>query len=122
MTKTKDLTNFCFVLPHRRSTTVSLETRNPGDKLIDPNGKHARPNRSSGFPTTVFFKKTVNSLDRDSRPINRNGKAARGAVHIIIWISAAHLPGTSNVAADKASRAFCDQTEWKLDETIFANI
>lgn len=24
------------------------------------------------------------------------------------WISAAHLPGTSNVAADKASCVFCD--------------
>ena len=35
-----------------------------------------------------------------------------------LWLSAAHLPGTSNVAADKASRLFCDQTEWKLDETI----
>ena len=28
-----------------------------------------------------------------------------------LWISAAHLPGTSNVAADKASLVFCDQTE-----------
>ena len=39
-----------------------------------------------------------------------------------LWLSAAHLPGTSNVAADKASRVFCDQTEWKLDETIFESI
>ena len=39
-----------------------------------------------------------------------------------LWLSAAHLPGSSNVAADKASRVFCDQTEWKLDETIFASI
>ena len=39
-----------------------------------------------------------------------------------LWISAAHLPGTSNVAADKASHVFCDQTEWKLDETIFESI
>ena len=36
-----------------------------------------------------------------------------------LWLSAAHLPGTSNAAADRASRVFCDQTEWKLDETIF---
>ena len=39
-----------------------------------------------------------------------------------LWISAAHLPGTSYVAADKASHVFCDQTEWKLHETIFASI
>ena len=39
-----------------------------------------------------------------------------------LWISAAHLPGISNEAADKASRVFCDQTEWKRDETIFESI
>ncbi|XP_068716794.1 uncharacterized protein [Montipora capricornis] len=54
-----------------------------------------------------------NSLAREiwCRCIDRN-----------LWLSAAPLPGTSNVAADKASRVFCDQTEWKLDETIFASI
>ena len=30
-----------------------------------------------------IFQKTVNGLDGDSRPINRNGKAARGTVHIL---------------------------------------
>ena len=32
------------------------------------------------------------------------------------------MPGTSNAAADRTSRVFCDQTEWKLDETIFESI
>ena len=45
-----------------------------------------------------------------------------GCIDRNLWISAAHLPGTSNVAAGKVSRVFCDQTEWKLDETIFASI
>ena len=36
-----------------------------------------------------------------------------------LWISPAYWPGSSNVAAQKASRVFCDQTIWKLDETIF---
>ena len=30
-----------------------------------------------------IFQKTVNGLDGDSRPINRNGKAAQGTVHIL---------------------------------------
>ena len=32
-----------------------------------------------------------------------------------LWISAAYLLGSSNMAADKASHVFCDKTEWKLD-------
>ena len=28
-----------------------------------------------------------------------------------LWLSAAHLPGTSNIAGDKPSSVFCDQTE-----------
>ena len=39
-----------------------------------------------------------------------------------IWLSAAHLPGSQNVQADRASRIFHDQTEWKLDPDIFHRI
>lgn len=39
-----------------------------------------------------------------------------------IWLSAAHLPGKCNTAADKASRIFHDHTEWKLDSNIFVSI
>lgn len=39
-----------------------------------------------------------------------------------IWISISHIPGVDNTIADKASRVFNDQTEWKLDETIFTHI
>lgn len=36
-----------------------------------------------------------------------------------IWVSAGHIPGVSNVTADRASRNFNDRTEWKLDSRIF---
>ena len=39
-----------------------------------------------------------------------------------IWLSAAHLPGKCNTSADKASRIFHDQTEWKLDSNIYVSI
>ena len=39
-----------------------------------------------------------------------------------IWLAAAHLPGKCNTAADKASRIFHDQTEWKLDSNIYVSI
>ena len=39
-----------------------------------------------------------------------------------IWISAAHIPGTSNIVADNCSRSFNDSTEWKLDPKVFGKI
>jgi hypothetical protein len=36
-----------------------------------------------------------------------------------IWVSACHIAGTANVAADEASRVFNDRIEWKLDPDIF---
>ena len=39
-----------------------------------------------------------------------------------IWLSAAHLPGKRNTAADKVSRHFYDNTEWKLDPNIYVSI
>ena len=36
-----------------------------------------------------------------------------------IWLTACHLPGSLNVEADKASRTFHDQTEWKLDVKLY---
>ena len=39
-----------------------------------------------------------------------------------VWLSAAHLPGIKNVAADKASRVLFDNTEWMLNREIFRKI
>ena len=39
-----------------------------------------------------------------------------------LWISAAYIPGKSNITADKASRKFNDAIEWKLDTNVFNNI
>jgi len=39
-----------------------------------------------------------------------------------IWLSACHIPGTQNVAADQASRVFNDRTEWMLDGRVFKEI
>ena len=39
-----------------------------------------------------------------------------------IWLSCSHIPGKSNIEADKKSRLFNDQTEWKLKDTIFLKI
>ena len=39
-----------------------------------------------------------------------------------IWLTASHIPGKPNVVADKASRAFDDSTEWKLDANIFQKL
>ena len=39
-----------------------------------------------------------------------------------IWISAAHIPGVLNVEADKKSRLFSDQTEWKLLPEVFREV
>ena len=39
-----------------------------------------------------------------------------------IWLTAFHIPGVYNVVADKRSREFQDQTEWKLNGTVFREI
>ena len=39
-----------------------------------------------------------------------------------IWLSATHIPGVTNVEADRASRKFNDNTEWKLDQIVFDQI
>lgn len=39
-----------------------------------------------------------------------------------IWLSAAHLPGSLNVKADRQSRLEHDNTEWKLDIHVFRQI
>ena len=39
-----------------------------------------------------------------------------------IWLSATHIPGISNVEADKASRKFDDRTECMLDSCVFQRI
>ena len=40
----------------------------------------------------------------------------------IIWQSATHIPGITNVEADSASRKFKDSSEWKLDPSVFERI
>ena len=39
-----------------------------------------------------------------------------------IWVSASHVPGKSNILADKASRQFHDNTEWMLRPDLFLSI
>ena len=39
-----------------------------------------------------------------------------------LWITACHIPGVTNQAADTASRAFNDRTEWMIDKIIFEKI
>ena len=36
-----------------------------------------------------------------------------------IWLSACHLPGAMNVVADRESRVFHKETEWKLNAQVF---
>ena len=39
-----------------------------------------------------------------------------------IWVSAAHIPGSENVVADKNSRIFERSSEWKLRESVCKHI
>ena len=39
-----------------------------------------------------------------------------------IWLSATHLPGVANVQADYLSRTDHDNTEWRLDPSVFVDI
>ena len=39
-----------------------------------------------------------------------------------LWLSAAHIPGTVNIEADKQSRILEDATEWKLYPAVFKKI
>lgn len=39
-----------------------------------------------------------------------------------IWLTCTHIPGTSNTKADKKSREFSDQLEWKLDHKVFEKL
>ena len=38
------------------------------------------------------------------------------------WISAAHIPGTKNIVADRESRQFHDAAEWMLQDSVFKYI
>ena len=40
----------------------------------------------------------------------------------LVWLSAAYIPGTVNIEADKQSRVLEDATEWKLNPALFQNI
>ena len=39
-----------------------------------------------------------------------------------IWPTTSHIPGKLNVIADKASRAFDDSKEWKLDAAVYVQL
>ena len=39
-----------------------------------------------------------------------------------IWVSATHIPGSTNVEADHESRVFHDNTEWALRPTMFQHL
>ena len=44
------------------------------------------------------------------------------ALHAGCWITAKHIPGTSNTIADLASRQFTSHSEWTLDRDVFDQI
>lgn len=39
-----------------------------------------------------------------------------------VWLSAAHIPGCENTAADRESRKLRDETEWMLNKSVFDTI
>ncbi len=39
-----------------------------------------------------------------------------------VWVSAAHIPGSTNVEADRESRQFNDNIEWMLNPKIFLEV
>ena len=39
-----------------------------------------------------------------------------------MWLTAAHIPGTKNVEADRESRVFSDNKEWMIRPDIFRKI
>ena len=39
-----------------------------------------------------------------------------------IYLTAAHIPGKTNIQADQASRLFNDRTEWQLDKSVFKKL
>ena len=43
-------------------------------------------------------------------------------IELDIWLTCAHVAGSDNVEADRASRSFNDNLEWKLNEQVFENI
>ena len=43
-------------------------------------------------------------------------------LHAGCWITAKHIPGTSNTIADLASRQFTGYSEWTLDRDVFHQI
>ena len=44
------------------------------------------------------------------------------AIHQDSWISAVHIPGTTNLEADEQSRNFSDKHEWALNNHVFKDI
>ena len=44
------------------------------------------------------------------------------AAEVGIWISVAHIPGSDNILADKASRVFHNPTEWSLDNEVYLRV
>ena len=39
-----------------------------------------------------------------------------------IWVTAAHIPGAHNIVADKQSRKFQEEHEWRLSKSAFEQI
>lgn len=82
-------------------------------------GKHIRLNVDN--TTAVCY---INALGGVRSPAcNEVTKAMwQWAICRNVWLSAAHLAGSLNIKADKASRQFNDRTEWKLNERVFEDI
>ncbi|XP_064639801.1 uncharacterized protein LOC135495267 [Lineus longissimus] len=59
----------------------------------------------------------------DQLPKATNGcKGGVGILHPAQHLTAEHLPGILNVAADRASRVYKDASDWQLNQRVFAQL
>ena len=61
-------------------------------------------------------------VDRSLPSDNITGTICSWAIDRGIWLSAGHIPGTSNVSADDLSRNFKAETEWALSNDVLLGI
>ena len=84
--------------------------------FIDCRGQHIQV--LSDNATAVSY---INGMGLKSLPSDRiTGKIWSWALNQGDWLSAEHIPGTSNVSADDLSRNFKADTEWELSNDVFA--
>jgi len=83
--------------------------------LVDCRGQHIRV--VSDNTTAVTY---INGMEGKSLPSDSiTGTVWSWAIDRGNWLSAGHIPGTSNVSADDLSRNFKADTEWALSNDVF---